>query len=81
MGSDRKRLTLNGHERIYLRGLRDELRPGGLIAVDVLRDDGTTVTFDAALDVLTEREVNILRAGGMLPMSSRHLLRRLRPPE
>ncbi|MPZ39995.1 MAG: aconitate hydratase AcnA [Rhizobiales bacterium] len=80
-GYDRKRLALNGHERIGLRGLRNGLRLGGSIAVDITRDDGETVTVDAALHVLTVREVDILRAGGMLPILLEELVEAAAPSE
>jgi aconitate hydratase len=67
-GCDRKALKLDGSAVFTLRGLRSGIALGGGIAVDVLRGDGSTLTFDAALDVLAEQEVAILRAGGLLPV-------------
>jgi aconitate hydratase len=66
VGQDRKALKLDGNARVRLRGLRSGLALGGIIAVDVLHENGATATFDATLDVVTEEEVAILRAGGLL---------------
>jgi aconitase A len=67
-GRDRKAFGIDERARLRLRGLRSGIACGGTIAVDVVHTDGATVTFDAALDVLTEQEIVILKAGGLLPI-------------
>jgi aconitate hydratase len=64
---DRKSLGLDAATQYRLRGLRAGIALGGTIMVDAIKD-GTTVTFNAALDVLTEQEVDVLRADGLLPI-------------
>ncbi|PWT90926.1 MAG: aconitate hydratase [Proteobacteria bacterium] len=66
-GHDREMLALDGSERLRLRGLRSGIAPGGVIAVDILRNDADApMTFNATLAVWTEQEADVLRAGGLL---------------
>ncbi len=73
-GIDRLTLKLDCHTRFRLRGLRAGVVLGGTIDIDVMRPDGTTESFAAALDVVTQNEIDILRAGGLLPMLIGHVL-------
>ncbi len=65
---DRMVLKLDRHTQFRLRGLRNGITLGGMVGVDVLRRDGAPDHFAAALDVVTQNEIDILRAGGLLPM-------------
>jgi aconitate hydratase len=66
-GHGRRMLALDGSERLRVRGLRSGIVPGGVITVDVIRDDADTpMTFSATLAVWTEQEAAVLRAGGLL---------------
>jgi aconitate hydratase len=67
-GVDRTALKLDCHTQFRLRGLRNGIALGGTVDVDVLRRDGPADHFAAALDVMTQNEIDILRAGGLLPM-------------
>jgi aconitate hydratase len=75
-GCDRKILKIDADTIVTLRGLRAGLALGGSIAVEVLRGDLPPVTVLAALDVVAEQEVAILRAGGLLPVLLGQVLRK-----
>jgi aconitate hydratase len=74
VGLNRKTLKLDGNVRFRLRGLRQGIALEGSISVDVLQNDGETVTLSASLDVLTAQEVKALRAGGLMNVLIRQFL-------
>ena len=65
-GVTRKTLALTGADSYRLRGLDQGLKVGGNLELDVERDGRTvvTVTLDVRLD--TQREADVLKAGGLL---------------
>jgi aconitate hydratase len=67
-GANRKTLGLTGRERFRLRGLRRGVAVGGELDLDIMRESGSTdtVVVDVSLD--TDKELHILRRGGLLPL-------------
>ncbi len=65
-GANRKTLGLTGREQFLLRGLRDGLRPGGRLALDVVRHDGPSDTVSVDVNLDADAEVRVLRSGGLL---------------
>ncbi|HTG47549.1 MAG TPA: aconitate hydratase AcnA [Actinomycetota bacterium] len=57
---------LTGREVFSVRGLAGGLTPGQEVEVEAVREDGTSVTFDAIVRVDGEAELEYLRAGGVL---------------
>ena len=51
-----------------MRGLRDGLAVGGQLALDIIRESGEvdTVVVDVSLE--TDKELHVLRRGGLLPV-------------
>jgi aconitate hydratase len=66
-GTSRKTLGLTGREQFRVRGLRDGFRPGGRLALDIIRQNGTTDTVSVDLNLEADKEVRVLRSGGLLP--------------
>jgi aconitase A len=66
-GTSRKTLGLTGREQFRLRGLRDGLRPGGRLVLDIIREDGKIDTVSVDLNLEADKEVRVLRSGGLLP--------------
>ncbi len=67
-GVGRKSLGLTGRETYRLCGLSDGVEPGGKLALDVRREDGSIDTIEVGIDLETARERQLLRAGGLLPV-------------
>ena len=65
---DGNRSALTGRETYRLRGLDDGVAPGGKLALDVHREDGSIDTIEVGIDLETARERQLLRAGGLLPI-------------
>jgi aconitate hydratase len=67
-GANRKTLGLTGRERFHLRGLRHGIVVGGELHLDVVRENGGTdsVVVDVSLD--SDKELQVLRRGGLLPL-------------
>jgi aconitate hydratase len=70
-GEGRESLGLTGRETFAVRGL--ENGRARETAVEAVREDGETVTFRARVRIDTPREVEYLRAGGILPFVLRRL--------
>jgi aconitate hydratase len=66
---------LDGSETFSIVGLANGVRPGAAVAVEARRDDGTTMTFEAVVRIDGPAEVEYFRAGGILQMVLRQLLR------
>jgi aconitase A len=56
-----------------VRGLRDGLAVGGRLALDIIREDGRTDTVSVDPRLETDKEIRVLRAGGLLPVLLREL--------
>jgi aconitate hydratase len=67
-GTNRRTLGLTGRERYRLRGLQRGVAVGGQLALDIVRESGDidTVVVDVSLD--TDKELHVLRRGGLLPL-------------
>ena len=65
-GSDRKALRLTGREQFRLSGLRDGLFAQRPITLHILRENGSTDTVEIELNLETRKEIDTLRAGGLL---------------
>jgi aconitate hydratase len=68
-------LGLTGQEKFSIRGL-DSLRPGQLLEVHAVTDDGRETTFSARARVDNETEIGYLHNGGILPLVLRELIAR-----
>jgi aconitate hydratase len=66
-------LGLTGQERYTVRGL-DALKPGQLVEVRAVADDGPEITFHARARVDNETEIGYLHHGGILPLVLRQLM-------
>jgi aconitate hydratase len=67
-GTSRKTLGLTGREMYRLRGLRDGLKRGGRLTLDVIRQNGETASAEVDLNLETDNDIRVLRAGGLLPV-------------
>jgi aconitate hydratase len=67
-------LGLTGREVFAVRGLSGGMRPGQRAQVTATREDGTDVAFEVVLRVDAPVELDVLRAGGVLPMVLRRTL-------
>jgi aconitate hydratase len=67
-GVNRQTLGLTGRERFRLRGLRRGVAAGGEVDLDIVRENGAadTVVVEVSLD--SEKELYVLRRGGLLPL-------------
>ena len=66
-GSGPDALTLAPGDRLEIEALADCLAPRGPVAVRLLRADGSVQTLAATAAVETEFELELLRAGGVIP--------------
>jgi aconitate hydratase len=67
-GSNRKTLGLTGREQFRVRGLRDGLSVGGKLSLDIIRENGQSDSVSVDLNLETDNEIHVLRAGGLLPV-------------
>ncbi len=74
-GQNRESLGLTGRERFTIRGVATDLVPGKILAVEALRDDGTSVTFEALARLDSLVDIEYYRHGGILPFVLRRLAR------
>ncbi len=64
---------LNGRERLYIRGLSKDLRPGATLSVEVEREDGGRDGFEVRCRIDTANERAYFLSGGIL----HHVLRQM----
>ncbi len=64
-GANRKTLRLTGHERFRLSGL-ECISKSSALKLHIDRENNRTDTISVGLNLETENEISILRAGGML---------------
>jgi aconitate hydratase len=74
-GENAALLGLNGHERFTIRGL-ETIKPGQLVNVEAVSDDGKVVRFSTRARVDNETEVGYMHHGGILPLVLRELIAR-----
>jgi aconitate hydratase len=67
-GSNRKTLGLTGREQFRVRGLRQGFSVGGKLSLDIIRENGRADTVSVDLNLETDKEIRVLRAGGLLPV-------------
>jgi aconitate hydratase len=67
-GANRKTLGLTGRERFRLRGLRHGVAVGGELHLDITRVNGATDTITVEVSLATDKELHVLRRGGLLPL-------------
>jgi aconitate hydratase len=72
-GIDRTSLALTGRETFQLRGLSAGIAPGGVLQLDVIRESGATDSVAIGIDLETDRERRLLRAGGLFSVLLREL--------
>ena len=72
-GADRTSLALSGHETYRLRGLNAGIAVGGTLSFDVVRESGAVNTVRIGIDLETEHERGLLRAGGLFSVLLREL--------
>jgi aconitate hydratase len=72
-GINRTSLALTGRETFRLRGLSAGTAPGGVLWLDVIRESGATDPVAIGIDLETERERHLLRAGGLFSVLLREL--------
>ncbi|KAF1019373.1 MAG: Aconitate hydratase A [Paracidovorax wautersii] len=72
-------LALRPGDRIEVDAPAADLAPRGLVAVRLLRRDGQVESFHATAAVETQLEVDLLRAGGVIPTILRQSLTPARP--
>jgi aconitate hydratase len=74
-GQNALTLGLVGTEAFSTLNLTNDLKPGQDITVQAVRDDGTTITFEATCRVDTPVEVDYYRNGGILHTVLRNFLK------
>ncbi len=72
-------LGLTGREVFAVRGLAGGITPGQRAQVTAMREDGTDVAFEVVLRVDAPVELDVLHAGGVLPMVLQRTLAGDRP--
>ena len=70
----RQSLSLNGTEKLSIRGLGADIRPRQLLTVDVERQDGSRDSFQVLSRIDTLNEVQYFKAGGILHYVLRQLI-------
>ena len=73
-GESAESLGLDGRESFTVRGIAGGMAPGQDLTVEVRRDDGSTLTFDATVRIDAEAEVEYYVNGGIMPMVLRQML-------
>jgi len=74
-GQSVESLGLTGRETLSVSGLTGDLRPRQEVQVDVRREDGSTLSFQATARLDTPVEVNYYRNGGILQTVLRKMLK------
>ena len=72
-GVDRTSLALSGRETFTLRGLNAGIAVGGELSLDVTGQSGAVNTVRIGIDIETEHERHLLRAGGLFSVLLREL--------
>ncbi|EJL77876.1 aconitate hydratase 1 [Polaromonas sp. CF318] len=67
-------LGLKIGDRIEIDAQPDEIQPRGPVSISVLRANGTSEHFDATAAVETALEVELLRAGGVIPSTLKRMI-------
>jgi aconitate hydratase len=73
-GKNAQSLGLNGHEKISIVGIDDDLKPGQLLTVYASRDDGSVSEFQVLCRIDTGNELDYYKHGGILHYVLRQML-------
>ncbi|MDF3312043.1 aconitate hydratase AcnA [Rhodococcus sp. T2V] len=73
-GTDIDSLKLDGTETFDVHGISDGLAPDATATLSIHRADGTTETIDLRIRIETDKEVDCLRHGGVLPAIMREFV-------
>jgi len=73
-GADRKSLNITGNEKLSIRGLSDDLKPGQTLTLQIEREDGSTDECQLLCRIDTVNEVDYYRNGGILHHVLRHMI-------
>jgi aconitate hydratase len=73
-GESASSLGLDGTETYTIRGIEAGLRPRQDVTVEVRREDGTALSFEATVRIDAAAEVEYYDNGGILPMVLRQML-------
>ena len=73
-GQSAAALALTGREQYALTGIAQGLRPGGMVAVRAVGDEGNAIEFQAVARIDTPEELVAFRHGGILPYVVRQLV-------
>ncbi len=73
-GTDRNSLNITGNEKLSIRGLSDDLRPGQTLTLQIEREDGSTDECQLLCRIDTANEVDYYRNGGILHHVLRHMI-------
>ncbi len=65
-GESAETLGLTGRETLSTVGLTDDLKPGQIVPIKAVREDGSEFTFDTICRIDTPVEVDYYRNGGIL---------------
>jgi aconitate hydratase len=68
-------LKLTGQELYDVRGVANDLKPGGEVEVSATGADGRLTRFAATVRIDTPEELSAYRHGGILPYVARQLLK------
>ena len=74
-GDSAASLGLTGRETLSVHGLAGGITPGQQATVDVTREDGSTSSFTVTVRIDAPAELDYFRAGGILRMVLRQMLR------
>ena len=65
-GAGAESLGLTGHETFDIKGLDENLEPGGTVDVIATAEDGSSTTFQAKIRLDSDVDVDYYRNGGIL---------------
>ncbi|RUO62098.1 aconitate hydratase AcnA [Pseudidiomarina insulisalsae] len=65
---------LTGHEKISVKGIDENLKPGQMLKVIAEKDDGSTVEFEVKCRIDTNNELQYYRNGGILHYVLREMI-------
>ncbi|GGC97043.1 aconitate hydratase AcnA [Halopseudomonas salina] len=67
-------LGLDGHEKVDILGINDDLKPGQTLKMVATKEGGEKVEFDVLCRIDTRNEIDYFKAGGILHFVLRELI-------
>lgn len=67
-------LGLDGHEKVDIQGVNDDLKPGQTLKMVATKDSGEKVEFEVLCRIDTRNEIDYFKAGGILHFVLRELI-------